>query len=120
MFFTILITGPNFGYHYTIHTFDDGNGHIAGAIAEMLLARADQNKRHFYSMATQIPKEHNEYYDAFEKTQTGDLDITIWLEWFLNFLYRSMDRTNQTIDKIIERNHFLGSHHNTTFNVRKR
>ncbi|WP_235643991.1 Fic family protein [[Flexibacter] sp. ATCC 35208] len=103
----------------TIHPFDDGNGRIARAITDMQLARADQNKQRFHSMSAQIQKERNEYYDVLEKTQRGDLDITLWLEWFLNCLYRSMDHTDQTIGKILERSYFWETHNDITFNVRQ-
>jgi Fic family protein len=103
----------------TIHPFDDGNGRIARAIADMQLARADQNKQRFYSMSAQIQKERNDYYNILENTQKGDLNITRWLEWFLDCLYRSMDHTIQTIDKIIERSHFWETHHDIEFNVRQ-
>ena len=68
----------------TIHPFEDGNGRIARAIADMLLARADGTSQRFYSMSTQIRKERNAYYEILEATQKGDLDITNWLHWFLN------------------------------------
>lgn len=103
----------------TIHPFDDGNGRIARAIADMLLARADQSKHRFYSMSAQILKERNSYYDILESTQNGDLDISQWLEWFLDCLCRSMENTEATVDKIITRSHFWESYRNIEFNSRQ-
>jgi len=103
----------------TIHPFDDGNGRIARAVADMLLARADQSRQRFYSMSAQIQKERNEYYNILESTQKGDLDITPWLDWFLNCLFRSMESTDITIEKILERGQFWESHRDKTFNVRQ-
>ena len=67
----------------TIHPFDDGNGRIARAIADMALARSEHSPQRFYSMSAQIRQERNAYYDMLEATQKGELDITPWLEWFL-------------------------------------
>ena len=67
----------------TIHPFEDGNGRIARAIADMALARSEQSAQRFYSMSAQIRKERNAYYDILEATQQGELDITPWLDWFL-------------------------------------
>ncbi|RYC66969.1 Fic family protein [Spirosoma sordidisoli] len=85
----------------TIHPFDDGNGRIARTIADMQLARADRSAQRFYSMSAQIRKERNAYYDALEKTQRGDLDITNWLEWFLGCLDRALSATDEILSSVL-------------------
>src|SRR5258707_1813135 len=75
----------------TIHPFEDGNGRIARAIADLALARSEKSAQRFYSMSAQIRKERNAYYDVLEQTQRGRLDITDWLEWFLACLDRAFD-----------------------------
>ena len=70
----------------TIHPFDDGNGRIARAIADMALARSEDSPQRFYSMSAQIRQERNDYYDILEQTQKGTMDITPWMEWFLGCL----------------------------------
>src|SRR5205823_6045471 len=72
----------------TIHPFDDGNGRIARAIADMSLARSEDSPQRFYSMSAQIRIERKAYYDMLENTQKGGLDVTPWLEWFLGCLDR--------------------------------
>ena len=78
----------------TIHPFEDGNGRLARAIADMMLARADGCPERFYSMSTQIEAERKEYYRILERTQRGDGDITAWLEWFLGCLERSIEQAD--------------------------
>jgi len=78
----------------TIHPFQDGNGRIGRAIAEMCLARSDGSAQRFYSMSSQILEEREGYYDVLEKTQAGSLDITEWLTWFLGCL----DPSHQAIE----------------------
>src|SRR6266540_2430256 len=70
----------------TIHPFDDGNGRIARAIADMQLARSEGSPQRFYSMSAQIRKERTAYYDILEGTQHGDMDVTRWMAWFLGCL----------------------------------
>ena len=70
----------------TIHPFDDGNGRIARAIADMALARSENSPQRFYSMSAQIRQEREAYYDILEATQKGTMDITPWMEWFLGCL----------------------------------
>ncbi len=77
----------------TIHPFEDGNGRIARAIAEMCLARSDGSAQRFYSMSSQILEERKSYYEILEKTQSGSLDITEWLRWFLECLDRAIEHS---------------------------
>lgn len=103
----------------TIHPFDDGNGRITRAITDMQLARADQSKQRFYSMSAQIQAERNKYYDILESTQKGDLDITEWLEWFLDCLMHSMAQTDETISLTLKRAQFWETNRTTEFNARQ-
>ena len=104
----------------TIHPFDDGNGRITRAITDMQLARADQSKKRFYSMSAQIQIERKKYYSILEKTQKGDLDITEWLEWFLDCLLQSMTQTDQTITNTLKRAHFWKTNKTMEFNPRQK
>ena len=74
----------------TLHPFEDGNGRISRAIADMALARAESTKERFYSMSTQIEAEKKQYYLNLEQSQKGGMDITSWLEWFLGCLGRAI------------------------------
>src|SRR3989475_13322993 len=90
----VLKAGLAHMWFVTIHPFDDGNGRIARAIADMALARSEESSQRFYSMSAQIGLERKAYYDALEATQKGDLDVTNWLEWFLACLDRAFDRSS--------------------------
>ena len=90
----------------TIHPFEDGNGRIGRAIAEMCLARSDGSAQRFYSMSSQILDERKEYYEVLEKTQAGSLDITEWLRWFLGCLDRAIEQSNQITSNALEKELF--------------
>ena len=85
----------------TIHPFDDGNGRIARAIADMGLARADGTKDRFYSMSSQIEAEREDYYLKLEFAQRGDTDITDWLAWFLGCLDWAIDGAGHTLAAVL-------------------
>lgn len=104
----------------TIHPFDDGNGRIARAITDMQLARADESAQRFYSMSTQIRIERNAYYDTLEKTQQGDLDITKWLQWFLQCLMSALQATSSTLSNVMQKAHYWEQHRQTILNDRQR
>lgn len=103
----------------TIHPFDDGNGRIGRAIADLCLARADQTSQRFYSMSKQIREERNAYYDILEHTQKSGLDITDWLEWFLNCLLRAIQGAGGTLDSILSKAQFWEKLGGTPLNERQ-
>jgi len=90
----------------TLHPFDDGNGRIARAIGDLLLARADGSPQRFYSLSAQIQRERKAYYDILERTQKGTLDVTEWLAWFFNTLHRAVDQAQHTLDAVLVKTRF--------------
>lgn len=90
----------------TIHPFDDGNGRIARAIADMALARSENSPQRFYSMSAQIRAERKAYYDILEATQKGDMDITGWLRWFLACLDNAFDGAEVVLENVIRKARF--------------
>jgi len=116
----ILKSGIAHLWFVTIHPFDDGNGRIARTIADMQLARSDNNSQRFYSMSSQIRQKRNEYYKVLEKTQKGSLEITDWLQWFLSRLYDSLVFTNEMLNKVLRRTEFWNKNDAIALNGRLR
>ncbi len=103
-----------------IHPFDDGNGRIARAISDMMLARADKSNERFYSMSSQILVERKKYYEVLQKVQHSSGEITEWLFWFLNCLKNSLHTTERILEKILRKTEFWKIHENTSINERQR
>ena len=116
----VLKAGIAHLWFVTIHPFDDGNGRIARAIADMMLARSDNSSQPFYSMSAQIRQERKAYYDILERTQKGELEITPWLEWFLDCLGRAFDRADTTLAAVLKKARFWEKYANTSFNDRQK
>ena len=104
----------------TIHPFDDGNGRIARAIADMTLARAEGSRQRYYSMSAQIRRERAAYYEILERTQRATLDVTEWMLWFLGCLERSIDGAETTIGAVLRKARFWESVREEVFNDRQR
>src|SRR5579872_810869 len=104
----------------TIHPFDDGNGRIARAIADLALARAQQGPRRFYSMSAQIRQERDAYFEILERTQKNTLDITLWMEWFLACLGRAIDAAQATLIPRLEKARFWQALGDLPLNERQR
>jgi len=104
----------------TIHPFEDGNGRISRAIADLLLARSENSSCRFYSLSAQIQKERKTYYAILEQTQKESLDITSWIEWFFSCLRRAIKEALFTLDTILQKMHFWEHHTNLSVNERQR
>ena len=104
----------------TIHPFEDGNGRIARAIADMALARSEHSSQRFYSMSAQIKLEHKEYYDILEATQKGTMDVTGWMLWFLDCLGRAIDGAHLTLKAVIDKARFWDRIKDAALNDRQR
>ena len=116
----VLKAGVAHLWFVTIHLFDDGNGRIARAIADMVLPRSEQSSQRFYSMSTQIRHERKTYYEILEATQKGNVDITRWLEWFLECLGRAFDRAETILAAVLNKARFWERFMETEFNERQR
>lgn len=137
----LLKAGLGHLWFVTLHPFDDGNGRIARAIGDLLLARADGSPRRFYSVSAQIQRERNGYYDILERTQkmlpraesrarlagggtrnapdNGPLDVTEWLAWFLDALHSAVDRAQRTLDAVLVKARFWQRLAGTPMNERQ-
>jgi Fic family protein len=104
----------------TIHPFEDGNGRIARAIADMALARSENTPQRFYSMSAQIRKERDAYYNLLEAIQKGDLEITPWLSWFLDCLGRAFEGADVVLANVFRKAGFWEKHGNVAFNKRQK
>ncbi len=103
----------------TLHPFDDGNGRVARAVGDLMLARADGSPRRFYSLSAQIQRERGDYYEILEQTQCGSLDVTPWLQWLLGALQRAVEHADRTLDGVLVRARFWSRWKGARFNERQ-
>ncbi len=115
----LLKAGIGHLWFVTLHPFDDGNGRIARAIGDLLLARADGSQQRFYSLSAQIQRERKAYYAILEQTQKRSLDVTEWLTWFLETLHRAVDQARYTLDVVLTKARFWQRWAATPFNERQ-
>jgi len=115
----LLKAGLGHFWFVTLHPFEDGNGRLARAVADLLLARSDGSPQRFYSMSAQILKERKKYYDLLERSQRGSLDVTEWLSWFLACLQRAMLASEEMLASVLGKHRFWQTHAKTVFNARQ-
>ena len=115
----LLKAGLGHLWFVTLHPFDDGNGRIARAIGDLLLARADGSPQRFYSLSAQIQRDRKAYYDILERAQKRSMDVTEWLAWFLDTLHRAVDQAQRTLDAVLAKAHFWQRFAGTPMNERQ-
>ena len=103
-----------------IHPFDDGNEQIGRVIADMALSQAENSKMRFFSISHQINKDKKQYYDILEKTQKGDCEITECIIWYLGCLLRSVEQSDETLSKALNKAIFWQTHAETVLSERQR
>jgi Fic family protein len=99
----VLKAGVAHFWFVTIHPFEDGNGRIARAIADMALARSEETSERFYSASAQIEAERKQYYNELESSQRGTVNITLWLEWFFGCLGRAIQKAEHDLASILRK-----------------
>jgi len=104
----------------TIHPFEDGNGRIARAIADMALAHSENSSQRFYSMSAQIRLERAAYYTQLEQTQKGTVDVTAWMSWFLDCLGHAIEGAQKTLSGVLAKARFWEANSAAPLNTRQR
>lgn len=102
-----------------IHPFEDGNGRIARALTDLILARSENSSERFYSMSSQIKKERKSYYEILQLTQTDNLDITLWLKWFLENMIAAINSSEDLLNDVFKKTEFWNLNKSVTFNERQ-
>lgn len=115
----VLKAGVAHLWFVTIHPFEDGNGRLARALTDLLLARADATAQRFYSLSAQLRLERPAYYAQLEAAQRGGLDITDWLVWFVGCLGRALAATEHTLAQVLAKARFWEQHAAYPFNARQ-
>ena len=94
----------------SIHPFDDGNGRISRAIADMALSQADDSSLRFFSISRQINKDKRKYNAILERCQKGGCDITLWIDWYLDCMSRAIESAGEMLSSILDKSIFWQTH----------
>lgn len=106
----LLRAGIAHFWFVTLHPFDDGNGRLTRAITDLALAQAEDQAIRFYAMSASILDDRSGYYRVLETSQKATLDITDWLEWFLQTLLRSLQQAMAHIELVLGKARFWQNH----------
>lgn len=103
----------------TLHPFDDGNGRLARLLTDSLIARGENMPFRFYSVSDEICRQKNEYYLRLERAQRSGLDVTPWLEWFIQVVDQSIAASDSTLRRLLEKTRFWRRYSVAALNARQ-
>jgi Fic family protein len=108
----LLRAGLAHFWFVTLHPFDDGNGRLTRAITDLALAQAENQAIRFYAMSSSILAARQDYYRILEGSQKSAMDVTPWLEWFLQTLLHTLEQAIKRIDRVLAKARFWQQHRN--------
>ncbi|MBS0467568.1 MAG: Fic family protein [Proteobacteria bacterium] len=95
----------------TVHPFEDGNGRLGRALADMALAQDLAHRQAalqpfsapIFGVAHRMLVNRGAYYDALNAAQRGSTDVTAWVLWFVQTFVQgciaSQAVVRQAVDK---------------------
>jgi Fic family protein len=113
----LLRAGIAHFWFVTLHPFDDGNGRLTRTITDLALAQGEAQAIRFYAMSASILEDRSGYYRILESSQNATLDITEWLDWFLQTLLRSLRQAITRIDSVLGKTRFWQAHRESELSV---
>jgi len=92
-------------YFESIHPFTDGNGRIGRAIAEKALSQ-DIGSPVLFSLSNTIQSSRKDYYLKLHDNSGYSLEITDWIEFFVDVIYKSQLESKDQILFVLKKSHF--------------
>ena len=118
----LIRAGLSHLWFVTLHPYDDGNGRLARALSDRALAQLAPEGTHVHralSLSAQIQQQRQQYYLQLERCQKGTLEVTTWLQWFLEQLSAAAERNGAVVEAVRAKALFWWSHRHHSFNPRQ-
>ncbi len=85
-----------------IHPFEDGNGRLSRTVSDYVFNQGNPGNPVFFSISKQLKKRQQEYYKMLHEAQTGSMDCTPWIVWYLQRIQEALQEVLQTIDRTLQ------------------
>ncbi len=99
----ILEAGIAYLWLVAIHPFDSNNGLFGQTLADYVLARSNNEPRHFYSISAPVQRNRKAYYKALESSLRGGMNITPWLLDFLQTVQKAINTSLESFNYILHK-----------------
>jgi len=94
----------------SIHPFEDGNGRVGRAIADLALAQELESDSRLVSLSTELASEREAYYTELHAASRAEADVTRWLLWFCGRFEAACGRSSKLMHAALDRARYWGRH----------
>jgi Fic family protein len=116
----ILRAGLAHVWFESIHPYEDGNGRIGRAIVDRALAQDARAPTRLHGLSAELRRRQEAYYEALNRAQRGNGEVTEWLAWFTQAFTASCRASAQIVDESLVRARFWAEHRDVPLNERQR
>jgi Fic family protein len=84
-----------------IHPFIDGNGRTARLLSTLILYKTCYDFKRLFTISEYYDKDRPSYYEAIQSVRNNNMDMTAWLEYFVDGMRSQMEEIQKKGKKII-------------------
>jgi len=97
----ILVAGITQFQFVHIHPFVDGNGRTARLLSTLILYKTGYDFKRLFTISEYYDKDRPGYYQAIQSVRKNNMDMTVWLEYFVEGLRLQMSEIKEKGKKIV-------------------
>ena len=98
----ILIAGISQFQFVHIHPFIDGNGRTARLLSTLILYKTGYDFKRLFTISEYYDKDRPAYYQAIQTVRKNNMDMTTWLEYFVDGLRSQMTEIQTKGEQLIK------------------
>lgn len=102
-----------------IHPFIDGNGRTARLLSTLILYKTGYDFKRLFTISEYYDKDRPRYYDAIQSVRKNNMDMTLWVEYFVDGLRSQMQEIQEKGKKAIVSDNIIKSFGEIGLNVRQ-
>lgn len=103
----VLVAGIAQFQFVHIHPFIDGNGRSARLLSTLILYKTGYDFKRLFTISEYYDQNRPAYYQAIQSVRRNNLDMTVWLEYFVEGLHSQMKEIQQKGEQLIEQDNLL-------------
>ncbi|HZL82555.1 MAG TPA: Fic family protein [Candidatus Deferrimicrobium sp.] len=85
-----------------IHPFIDGNGRTARLLATLVMYRGNEDFKRLFTFSEFYDRDPSAYYGALQRVRSHDMDMTGWLEYYVDGLATQMEEVKTKGEQAIK------------------